>query len=113
MGNEMNEDEARGQALYDSLSVDDRIAITAYLFHVIANHRGTYRWLIYDTLGLPVKAGTYGRLYPDGLTISNILFDAYDVVPKLIEACKLALEVIDDDYCCDKIRAAIAAAEQT
>ena len=74
--NGMNGYELTGKRFYDSMTVDERIAITAYLFHAIANHDGTYRRLIYETLGLPVEGGTYSKLYPDGMVISNAMVAA-------------------------------------
>jgi len=72
----LNQFEARGKTVFDSLPVDDRVALTSYMFHVIANHDGSYRYLIYDTLGLPREGGTYSKCYPDGMIISNIMGDA-------------------------------------
>lgn len=79
----MNGYELTGKRFYDSMTVDERIAITAYLFHAIANHDGTYRRLIYETLGLPVEGGTYSKLYPDGMVISNAMGDAKTTIERV------------------------------
>ena len=59
--------------VWDSLTYEQRLAATAYVFMNICAHArssGTYRYLIYDRLGFEVDA--YALLYgAGGMHISN------------------------------------------
>ena len=60
--------------VWDSLTYEQRLAATAYVFQKICEHArsgGTYRNLIYDRLGFDQDA--YSALYPEGMLISNEL----------------------------------------
>ncbi|RLB87463.1 MAG: hypothetical protein DRH50_16825 [Deltaproteobacteria bacterium] len=58
--------------VWDSLTYDQRLAATAFIFQKICEHAktgGTYRNLIYDRLGF--NSDAYLVLLPEGRRISN------------------------------------------
>ena len=58
--------------IWDSLTYDQRLAATAFIFQQLCEHArtsGTYRKLIYDRLGFDQDA--YLVLLPEGKLISN------------------------------------------
>ena len=58
--------------VWDSLTHEQRLAATAYVFQKICEHArsgGTYRHLIYNRLGF--GPGAYLALLPEGMHISN------------------------------------------
>ena len=58
--------------IWDSLTYDQRLAATAFIFQQLCEHArtsGTYRKLIYDRLGFGQDA--YLVLLPEGKLISN------------------------------------------
>jgi len=58
--------------IWDSLTYDQRLAATAFIFQQLCEHArtsGTYRKLIYDRLGFGLDA--YWVLLPEGKLISN------------------------------------------